>query len=261
MESEQKQRADRPLRTTGFANPAEDFFEKTLDMNDLVVRHPSHTYLYTVGNTSLAGLGILPGDRLLIDRAVAAAPGRTVWMRWEHGSEIRRVREDSGRLYLAASDRDESPVELPPGWQLSLAGVVTTVIRPLAAPPTVPPDHSAPERGVDLNALLVANSTATFFSYVSGTSMEKAGIHAGDVLVVDRSLEVTHGSFVIAILDGSLTMKRMLFSQGHRLLATGDAELPPVEVTPQMQLQIWGVATYAIHSLFGPFPHVSRRPP
>jgi DNA polymerase V len=261
MESDQKKRANRSLRTTGFANPAEDFFEKTLDINDLVVPHPPHTFLYMVGDTSLVGLGILPGDRLLIDQAIDASAGRTVWVTWEQETAIKRVRQESGRLYLAAGDQDEAPVELPTSGQISLAGEVTTVIRPLATPPTIPPDQSALERGVDLNALLIANPTATFFSYVSGTSMIKAGIHPGDVLVVDRSLEVTHGAFVIAVIDGNLTIKRILFSQGHRLLATGDPELPPVEVIPQMQLQIWGVATYAIHSLLGPFPHMSRRPP
>jgi DNA polymerase V len=139
--------------------------------------------------------------------------------------------------------------------------VVTTVIRPLLAPPTVQAQPAALERVPDLNALVVGNPTATFFSYVSGTSMVKAGIHPGDVLVVDRSLEVPHGAIVIAVLEGSLTIKRMLFAQGHRFMATGDPDRSPVEVEPQTQLQIWGVATYAIHSLLGPFPHLSRRPP
>jgi SOS-response transcriptional repressor LexA len=205
-------------------------------------------------------LGILPGDRLLIDRAIDAAPGRTVWVRLAGETAIKRVQLDRSRLFLTAGDADAAPLELPLPGQFSLDGVVTTVIRHLLAPPAIPAHHAALERVPDLNALLVTNPTATFFSYVSGTSMVKAGIHAGDVLVVDRSLDVSHGAFVIAVLEGSLTIKRMLFSQGHRFMATGNPDLPPVEVVPQTQLQIWGVATYAIHSLLGPFPHMSRRP-
>jgi SOS-response transcriptional repressor LexA len=257
---ESVQRANRH-RTTGFASPAEDFFEKPLDVNDLVVFHPSQTYLYTVCDSSMAGLGILPGDRLLIDRAIDAAPGRTLWVQLAGETAIKRLQRDRGRLYLSAGDADDVPLELPLSGQLSLEGVVTTIIRRLLDPKAVAAQPAALQRVPDLNMLVVANPTATFFSYVSGTSMVKAGIYPGDVLVVDRSLGVTHGTIVIAVLEGSLTIKRMLFAQGHRFMATGDPDRPLVEVGPQTQLQIWGVATYSIHSLLGPFPHVSRRPP
>jgi len=257
MESDQRTNRH---RTTGFASPAEDYIEKPLDINDLLVLHPSQTYLYTVGDTSLLGLGMLPGDRLLIDRAIDAAPGSMVWTTWEGETAIKRLQRERDRLFLTAGDADDAPLELPLPGQLSLDGVVTTVIRHLLAPPAVPAQHAALERVPDLNTLLVANPTATFFSYVSGNSMVKAGIHAGDVLVVDRSLDASHGAVVIAVLAGGLAIKRLLFSQGHRFMATGDPDLPPVEVGPQTQLHIWGIVTYAIHSLLGPFPHVSRRP-
>jgi len=37
-----------------------------------------------------------------------------------------------------------------------------------------------------------------------------AGIHNGDLLVVDRSLEAQSGSIVIAVVNGELTVKRLM---------------------------------------------------
>jgi DNA polymerase V len=107
---ESVQRTTKRHRTTGFASPAEDFFEKPLDVNDLVVFHPSQTYLYTVCDGSLAGLGILPGDRLLIDRAIDAAPGRTVWVRLAGETAIKRLQRERGRLSLSAGGQMISPL-------------------------------------------------------------------------------------------------------------------------------------------------------
>ena len=53
------------------------------------------------------------------------------------------------------------------------------------------------ERPLDLNELLVAKPSATYFVRAEGDSMEGAGIRSGDLLVVDRSLEADNGSIVI----------------------------------------------------------------
>ena len=46
------------------------------------------------------------------------------------------------------------------------------------------------ERGIDLNEQLVKNKPATFFMRVNSDAMIGAGIHKGDIVIVDRSLEV-----------------------------------------------------------------------
>ena len=47
--------------------------------------------------------------------------------------------------------------------------------------------------GIDLNEQLIRLPSSTFFLHVSGNSMTDAGIHDGDLLVVDRSLEPRPG--------------------------------------------------------------------
>ena len=73
--------------------------------------------------------------------------------------------------------------------------------------PSPADDHM--EEKLDLNTHLVKHPTATFFVKASGDSMVGAGIHSGDILIVDRSLNPKSGKIVIAAIDGQLTVKRL----------------------------------------------------
>ena len=58
------------------------------------------------------------------------------------------------------------------------------------------------ERGIDLNEQLILNKPATFFFRMNGDAMVNAGIFAGDILVVDRSLTQVNGKIVVVALNG-----------------------------------------------------------
>ena len=105
------------------------------------------------------------------------------------------------------------------------------------------------EVGIDLNDQLIRHPTSTFFLRVSGDSMTGAGIHDGDLLVVDRSLEARPGQIVVAVLDGAFTLKRLARHQGRLRLEAANSAYPPLELHHCGDVQIWGVAIHAIHSL------------
>ncbi len=65
------------------------------------------------------------------------------------------------------------------------------------------------DKKLDLNELLIKHPVATFLVKVEVDSMIKAGIHSGDILVVDRGLEATDNAIVVAILNGEFTVKRI----------------------------------------------------
>ena len=58
------------------------------------------------------------------------------------------------------------------------------------------------------------NLAFTFFLRAHGDSMTGAGIHDGDLLIVDRSEAAAHNKVLIAALDGELTVKRPLRRNG-----------------------------------------------
>lgn len=105
------------------------------------------------------------------------------------------------------------------------------------------------DRRLDLHELVVRHPAATFFVRVAGSSMTGAGIHDGDVLVVDRSLEPAHNRVVVAALDGELTVKRLRRKNGRAWLVPENDAYPAVELDGQQEVQVWGVVTHVVHAL------------
>lgn len=103
------------------------------------------------------------------------------------------------------------------------------------------------ETYLDLNEYLITHPAGTFMVRASGDSMVRAGIQNGDLLIVDRSIEASHGKIVIAALNGELTVKRLSRVQGQVQLLPENPDYPPVDVTEEQELVIWGVVTYVIH--------------
>lgn len=103
---------------------------------------------------------------------------------------------------------------------------------------------------LDLNTHLIKRPSSTFLVRVSGESMIKAGIHTGDLLVIDRSIDPSDGRIVIAVINGESTVKRIQYKNNLLyLLAENDAYTPIVVKEFSDSLFIWGVATSVIHSL------------
>ena len=102
---------------------------------------------------------------------------------------------------------------------------------------------------LDLNSHLIKNKAATFFVRVTGDSMTGVGIFPGDILVVDRSLPQSEGKIVIAVLNGEMTVKRLKQKGDTVLLCSENDKYPPISVSQEEDLTIWGVVTNVIHAL------------
>ena len=102
---------------------------------------------------------------------------------------------------------------------------------------------------LDLNEKLIAHPSATFFVKVKGYSMQNAGVHEGDMLIVDRALDPKNGDIVVAFLNGEYTVKRYQEISNKFFLLPENADYSPIEVTNNETFEIWGVVTYVIHKL------------
>lgn len=111
--------------------------------------------------------------------------------------------------------------------------------------PTFP---AAAGPGIDLNEQVVRNRPATFFLRVNSNAMEGAGIHKGDMVVVDRSVEAQSGQIVIAVVDGEMLIRRLDLSGGQRRLLPATANLSPILLSGE-SFAIWGVVTFTIRSM------------
>ena len=100
---------------------------------------------------------------------------------------------------------------------------------------------------LDLNEFLVKHPAATFYVYAKGDSMINAGIHNGDLLIIDRAIKPELKSIVIAIIDGEFTVKRINKINNIFYLVPDNDCYKPIRITKDMDFEIWGIVTHAIH--------------
>jgi DNA polymerase V len=105
------------------------------------------------------------------------------------------------------------------------------------------------ERGIDLNEQLIKNKPATFFMRVNSDAMIGSGIHNGDVVIVDRSLEAKNGKVIIAVLDGEMLIRQLEINENKKRLLPATKKLSPIEINESNTFSVWGVVTYVIHSV------------
>ncbi len=111
------------------------------------------------------------------------------------------------------------------------------------------PSEDYIEDQLDLHHLMVRNQAATFFLRAMGDSMTGAGIHDGDLLVVDRSKTPQSGKVVIAAIEGELTIKQFVKRGRQVFLVPANPAYPEIEITGREDASIWGVVTYVVHAL------------
>src|SRR3954471_3195731 len=101
-----------------------------------------------------------------------------------------------------------------------------------------PAADSAPE-GLSIDGYLVSHPSKTVLITVKGDSMIDAGIHAGDVVVVEKRTAANVGDIVVAIVDNDFTLKR-LHRERSRVVLKPENKAYPV-IRPKGDLEIFGV--------------------
>ena len=120
------------------------------------------------------------------------------------------------------------------------------------AEPLVPAGFPSPaddfiEMEINIQDYIVKNKEATFCVKVEGTSMTKAGINTGDIMIVDRSLNPKHNDIVLAVIDGEFTVKRLAVNNESIYLMPENDSFSPIQINESMDFQIWGIITHIIH--------------
>lgn len=105
------------------------------------------------------------------------------------------------------------------------------------------------ERGIDLNEQLIYNKPATFFFRMNSDAMQDAGIFAGDILIVDRSINAVNGKIIVAAFNGDLVVRRFIKTLNRVTLAAENKNYSNIELGEFGEFKAWGVVTCVIHVL------------
>jgi len=106
------------------------------------------------------------------------------------------------------------------------------------------------EDEINLNEELITNKASTFLIRVTGSSMVEDNIHDGDVLIVDKSLNIQHNSIAVLDYEGQLVVKKIIKKNNKFFLISKLGNHNHfIEITEDNETQVWGVVTYVIHKV------------
>jgi DNA polymerase V len=115
----------------GFPSPADDYIEKTLDLNELLVKKPAATFFARAQGESMLGAGIHPNDILVVDRSIDPVPGHIVICALNGELTVKRLAKDGECWKLHAENPAYPDIVIHDDLELVIWGVVTNVIHPL----------------------------------------------------------------------------------------------------------------------------------
>lgn len=95
----------------------------------------------------------------------------------------------------------------------------------------------------------MAHEATLFVMQMAGDSMINAGIHNGDLLIVDRSLAPVPGDVVAAVMDDEIAIKRLVSRAGITILHAENPRYPDYMPSNGASPAIWGIVTDVIHPL------------
>lgn len=115
----------------GFPSPADDYVEKNLDLNELLVQKPAATFFVRAQGESMLGAGIHPNDILVVDRSIDAVTGKIVICALNGELTVKRLERENEQWQLKAENPDYPDIIIHEELEMVIWGVVTNVIHPL----------------------------------------------------------------------------------------------------------------------------------
>lgn len=113
----------------GFPSPADDYLDRPLDFNELLITHPAATFAVRVSGLSMIGAGIFPGDIAVVNRAIAPYQECIVLALLDGEFTIKRYLAKAGTITLRPENREFRDIVVQEGQEFEIWGVVTSSIR------------------------------------------------------------------------------------------------------------------------------------
>jgi SOS regulatory protein LexA len=130
--------------------------------------------------------------------------------------------------------------------KISFTGKLTGAVRLLGSVQAGFPSPAEEELldTISLDSFLIQRPEATFMLKVTGDSMIDAGIHPGDMVLVERGINPKSNDIVIAQVDGEWTMK--YFFKDRKGVRLEPANRKYKTIFPQNSLEIAGIVRTVI---------------
>jgi DNA polymerase V len=135
LEIEIRTRAQVPLVSSnaaaGFPSPADDYLDRPLDFNELLIENPAATFAVRFTGDSMIGIGLFPGDIAIVDRSKTPKSGCIVLALVDGEFTVKRYRRRAGAILLQAENPKFPDMIISGETSVEVWGVITKAIRML----------------------------------------------------------------------------------------------------------------------------------
>lgn len=114
--------------SAGFPSPAQDYVDRTLDMNEHLIKNEEATFIVRVASLSMLNAGIDIDDELIVDRSLDAKHNDIVVALIDNDFTVKRLMIEEKR-WLKAENPDYADIHLHDGQELIIWGVVTYILK------------------------------------------------------------------------------------------------------------------------------------
>lgn len=114
--------------SAGFPSPAQDYIDRSLDMNEHLIKNETATFIVRVASLSMLNAGIDIDDELIVDRSLDAKHNDIVIALIDNEFTVKRLMIEEKR-WLKAENPDYADIHLHEGQELIIWGVVTYILK------------------------------------------------------------------------------------------------------------------------------------
>lgn len=115
--------------SAGFPSPADDYTEKSLDLNDLLIKNPAATFFVRVSGDSMINAGMSSGDILVVDRSLDAKNNSIVIAVVNGEMTVKKLSLKNGEVFLCPENPKYKPIKITSEMYFEVWGVVRSVIH------------------------------------------------------------------------------------------------------------------------------------
>ncbi len=113
----------------GFPSPASDYIDKSIDLNEILIKNKVATFLVRALGDSMVEVGIFSGDVLIVDKSITPANKNIVVAILNGEFTVKRFVKDGSRVFLQPENKKYKNIEISEEDDFKIWGVVTFVIH------------------------------------------------------------------------------------------------------------------------------------
>lgn len=115
--------------SAGFPSPADDHLDNSLDLIELLIKHPAATFFVRATGNSMQGVGIREGDILVVDRSETPINDSMVIAAVDGECLVKIYRTDGKSIWLQSANPMFPSLPINEENDFQIWGVVTGVVR------------------------------------------------------------------------------------------------------------------------------------